>query len=112
MVMTALVVSLPVVIFPLMQLEDIGRSIVSYVDLTLLLLFIAAVPFAIRHFQRFPGSFQSSLVVCVLLFACSQAYGYQSTRLFNPPYIAAQSLTLCCYLAPPRDLRSGQLRRA
>jgi len=100
MLTTGIVLAVPVALLPLFELQKIGSKLNHLVDVTLLLLFVATLPFGIRHFNRDPGPFQSSLVVCLILFVASQFYVFHSVYLFDPPYIASNTLTLCSYIAP------------
>ncbi len=86
--------------FSLHYLADLNQSSARPVDVILTLLFVLAVPFAILQYDRNPDPFQSSFVICLLLVVCSQFYICASTQLFDPPFVAALTLKLGCYVAP------------
>jgi signal transduction histidine kinase len=97
--------------FSLYCLADLNQSAARPVDLVLTLLFVAAVPFAVHHYERDPGPFQSSLVTCLLLIVCSQFYSCVSGQLFDPPFIAALSLKLGSCIAPLLGVSRGLIHQ-
>ncbi len=98
--MTITALSGAVLVYSLYFLVDFGKNVTRPIDMILTVLFLTAVPFAVRYYRRDPGPFQFSLVMSLLLVVCSQFYICSSAQLFDPPFIAALTLKLSCYIAP------------
>ncbi len=86
--------------FLLFELAGAFSSLPRPADLAFAALFLAAVPSAVRQYRRIPGPFSSSLVLCLLLFACSEIYLCTSARLFDSSFVASHVVRLGCYLVP------------